>query len=184
MTPYGAKIWCLMAPSHYLSQCWLIHVMEIHVIDMSLKIFNLLLQPHLSGPNKLNFRRAETLLYYNDVTWTSYSLKSFVIRMVVKQLMHTHIKETSIYVLLALCEGIHQWLVNSLHKGPVMWKKLPCDDIMMALCVALCSISQQICAWFCLALCHCGIIWSIYPYFSGLLQWHWGNHMIAPVPLK
>ena len=22
------------------------------------------------------------------------------------------------------------------------------------------------------------------PYPSGLLHWHWGNHMIAPVPLK
>ena len=24
----------------------------------------------------------------------------------------------------------------------------------------------------------------IYPYPSGLLHWHWGNHMIAPVPVK
>ena len=23
-----------------------------------------------------------------------------------------------------------------------------------------------------------------YPYPSGLLHWHWGNHMIAPVPMK
>ena len=23
-----------------------------------------------------------------------------------------------------------------------------------------------------------------YPYPSGLLHWHWGNHMIAPVPVK
>ena len=25
---------------------------------------------------------------------------------------------------------------------------------------------------------------SVYPYHSGLLHWHWGNHMIAPVPVK
>ena len=25
---------------------------------------------------------------------------------------------------------------------------------------------------------------SIYPYHSGLLYWHWGNLMIAPVPVK
>ena len=24
----------------------------------------------------------------------------------------------------------------------------------------------------------------VYPYFSGLLHWHWGNLMIAPVPVK
>ena len=26
--------------------------------------------------------------------------------------------------------------------------------------------------------------WSIYPYLSWLHHWHWGNHMIAPVPVK
>ena len=25
---------------------------------------------------------------------------------------------------------------------------------------------------------------QVYPYSSGLLHWHWGNHMIAPVPVK
>ena len=25
---------------------------------------------------------------------------------------------------------------------------------------------------------------SFYPYVSGLIHWHWGNHMIAPVPVK
>ena len=28
------------------------------------------------------------------------------------------------------------------------------------------------------------IIWSIYPHLSWLLHWHWGNRMIAPVPVK
>ena len=27
--------------------------------------------------------------------------------------------------------GIHQWLVNSPHKGPVMWKMFPFDDVVM-----------------------------------------------------
>ena len=26
--------------------------------------------------------------------------------------------------------------------------------------------------------------WCIFPYSSGLLHWHWGNHMIAPVPVN
>ena len=29
-----------------------------------------------------------------------------------------------------------------------------------------------------------GLLWSFYPYSSGLLHWHWGNHTIAPVPVK
>ena len=32
---------------------------------------------------------------------------------------------------LAFVRGIHKWPVNSLHKGPVPWKMLPFDDIIM-----------------------------------------------------
>ena len=34
---------------------------------------------------------------------------------------------------LAFVRGIHQWSVNSLHKGPVMQKMFPFDDIIMRL---------------------------------------------------
>ena len=44
------------------------------------------------------------------------------------------------------------------------------------------NISQEICTRFCCALLCCGyaivhneFTWSIYPYSSGLLCWHWGN---------
>ena len=44
------------------------------------------------------------------------------------------------------------------------------------------SISQEICTRFCCALLYCGyaivhneFTWSIHPYSSGLLCWHWGN---------
>ena len=44
------------------------------------------------------------------------------------------------------------------------------------------SKSQEICTRFCCALLCCGyaivhneFTWSIYPYSSGLLCWHWGN---------
>ena len=37
----------------------------------------------------------------------------------------------------------------------------------------------------CFVLFHCGYgPCTFYPYPSGLLHWHWGNHMIAPVPVK
>ena len=32
---------------------------------------------------------------------------------------------------LAFVRGIHRWLVISLHKGPVMWKMFPFDDVIM-----------------------------------------------------
>ena len=47
---------------------------------------------------------------------------------------------------------------------------------------SLYSISQEICTRFCCALLCCGyaivhneLTWSIYPYSSELLCWHWGN---------
>ena len=33
--------------------------------------------------------------------------------------------------LLAFVQGIHWWPVNSPHKGPVMWKMFPFDDVIM-----------------------------------------------------
>ena len=32
---------------------------------------------------------------------------------------------------LAFVRGIHRWPVNSPHKGPVMWKMFPLDDVIM-----------------------------------------------------
>ena len=60
-----------------------------------------------------------------------------------------------------------------------------CDNHTGAPCSkprATYSISQEICTRFCCALLCCGyaivhneFTWSIYPYSSGLLCWHWGN---------
>ena len=44
--------------------------------------------------------------------------------------------------------------------------------VLCALCCCTCIISPR------------GIVWSIYPYSSGLFHWHWGNRTIAPVPVK
>ena len=58
---------CLMAPSHYLDQCWLVinmvlwilpraisqDMLNISVLDINLNISHLRLQPHLTGANKL-----------------------------------------------------------------------------------------------------------------------------------
>ena len=51
------------------------------------------------------------------------------------------------------------------------------------------SVSHKTCTWyfstqFDFITAVCGSIWKSYPYSSGLFHWHWGNHMIAPVPVK
>ena len=64
--------------------------------------------------------------------------------------------------------------VDSLHKDLAM--------LTLDIFVELYSISQEMCTRFCCALLFCGyaivhneFTWSIYPYSSGLLCWHWGN---------
>ena len=64
-------------------------------------------------------------------------------------------------------------ILKKWHKNPVM-AEIPQHGIY--------SISQEICTRFCCALLCCGyaivhneFTWSIYPYSSGLLCWHWGN---------
>ena len=42
-----------------------------------------------------------------------------------------HQRKHQSFALLALCEGNHQWPVDSPHKGPVAWKRFPCNDIIM-----------------------------------------------------
>ena len=73
-----------------------------------------------------------------------------------------------------------------------------CVDGLAPYAARLCSegitryiISHEIITRFCYVLFYSdyiivsgGSIWVFHPYSSGLLHWHWGNHMIAPVPVK
>ena len=79
------------------------------------------------------------------------------------------------------CEGISPVSGEFPSQRPVTRKIFPCDDVIMVERL-LYSISQEICTRFCCALLCCGyaivhneFTWSIYPYSSGLLCWHWGN---------
>ena len=63
----------------------------------------------------------------------------------------------------------------------VLWN-ISADELVPCLTARIYSISQEICTRFCCALLCCGyaivhneFTWSIYPYSSGLLCWHWGN---------
>ena len=62
---------------------------------------------------------------------------------------------------------IHGWLVDSRHKGPVMWKALPCHDVIMF--YGTCYINIQCGPWL-LYPSYCKI--HFYPYHSELLLWH------------
>ena len=46
------------------------------------------------------------------------------------------------------------------------------------------STCHEICTQFVLCYAVWLVIGGFPPFSSGLLHWHWGNHMIAPVPVK
>ena len=96
---------------------------------------------------------------------------------------------------------VHAWLHLHAHThacgAQAAWPKpqLHCSVNHMILPPALYHLTLKIhyVPWFCCPcycccgniIISCGLVWSIYPYnSSGLLYWHWGNHMIAPVPVK
>ena len=69
-------------------------------------------------------------LHYDDFTWTSCGLKSSVIPLFSSLRGPISKKHHSPYYW-PFMRGIHLWPLNSLHKGPVTWWKLPFDDVIM-----------------------------------------------------
>ena len=66
---------------------------------------------------------------------------------------------------LAFVRGIHQWPVNSLHKGPVTWKMFPFDDVIM------------LCVWNDV---HFAMLWKnyIYSWLIMEMKWRWSLLML------
>ena len=85
---------------------------------------------------------------------------------------------------LAFVRGIHQWLVNSPHKGPVTLKMCPFDDVIMTPWIDTCSASIH-------NLNQCWLImnWTLSQKFCWSLKpriWHhfpWLNIMFYTIPV-
>ena len=68
---------------------------------------------------------------YNDVTWTTCSLKWPIIQPFVEQLMWTHVKETSTSALLTRCEGNSPVAGDFPAQRTINAEKLLFDDVIM-----------------------------------------------------
>ena len=126
--------------------------------------------------------------HYNDVTMSAMASQitsSFIVCSTVCSGADQRKHQSS--VPLAFVKGIHRWPVDSPHKGPVTRKMFLFDDVIMLFQglfnAAYIWYKNYTHGWRFIAL-NVGLYRSIYPYISGLLHWHWGNHMIAPVPVK
>ena len=76
-------------------------------------------------------------------------------------------------------QKINNYMVEYVSHFGTIW---PHCSLWFSMWWQIYSISQEICTRFCCALLCCGyaivhnkFTWSIYPYSSGLLCWHWGN---------
>ena len=72
------------------------------------------------------------LLHYNDVIMSAMTSQVTSLAIVYSTVYsgtdeRTHQSSAS----LAFVRGIHQWPVNSPHKGPVSWKMFPLDDVII-----------------------------------------------------
>ena len=81
---------------------------------------------------RLSCVHANTSPHYSDVIMnamgfqiTNVSIVSFTVCSGADQRKHQN------SVSLAFLSGIHQWLANSPHKGPVTWKIFPFDDVII-----------------------------------------------------
>ena len=72
------------------------------------------------------------LTHYMEVTWTLKHIISPAIWLFVYQLVPANDREQQTSSLLALVKGLHQWPVDSTHKGPVMQQTFPCHDVIMS----------------------------------------------------
>ena len=69
--------------------------------------------------------------HYNDVTWASWCLRLLASRMLVEHLFRLTSKNHENSHYWSFVRGIHQWLVDSPHKGPEMWKMFPYNDAII-----------------------------------------------------
>ena len=72
------------------------------------------------------------ILYYGYVKWALLHLKSQTVHLFIQQHVKlTTTKKDPSFTLLAFCVGNPPVIVDSPHKGPVMWKAFSCHDLIM-----------------------------------------------------
>ena len=79
-------------------------------------------------------------------------------------------------------KGIHWWPVDSLHKGPVMWKVFPCHDVIMTLTSSSSSsspLSLSLSSWhFCFSVCSMVTTMAQYVSCLNLHEGHFVHNLV------
>ena len=146
---------CLTAPSHYMNQCltwnWWYPPQCNFIEDILVKIFNqncyLKIFMHLPEDNVLQalygclFQEAWPW-HYSDIIMSTVASQITSLTIVYSTLYSdANQRKHQSSVSLAFVTGIHLWMVNSSHKGPVTQKMFPFDNIIMDF--TICDISRK-----------------------------------------
>ena len=68
--------------------------------------------------------------------------------------------------MISILHGIHQWPVDSRHKGPVMWSTFPCLYVIMA-CMPIVHCNATM-IWILLSMIMLSVVYSQYKQFSSI----------------
>ena len=128
---------CLVAPNHYLSQCWLLlseflwHSCDSYFTASAAGTILFNEFKYLSGVSELTIQ-SSCQSHYNDVIMsavTSQITSIFIVCSAVPSGADQRNFQSS--VSLVIVQGIDRWLVNSPRKRPVTWKMCPFDEVII-----------------------------------------------------
>ena len=131
--------------------------------------------------NEVIMKDIGKLIYYNDIIMSVIASQIMDVSMVCSRVCSgTNQRKHQSSMSLAFVRGIHQWLVNSPHKGLIMRKMIPFDDIIMRNH----NTTTTKCEWYaCLLRCmvHVGTWWRGALMFPLISIWinHWVNNCEA-----
>ena len=111
---WSVKFSCLLAPSHYLSQCWprTRSMLPCGVI-----------RPQPFNPLRITLQWCQMAAMASQITG--------VLVVCLTICSGTDQRKHQSSASLPFVREIHRWPVNYLHKGPVTWKMFPFDDLIM-----------------------------------------------------
>ena len=104
--------------------------MSPHFLQLITKQPKYCIKPCVSYDN-IAIVQCVSMLITVTSSWVWWRLESPASRLFTQLFIQAQIKEFQSSVSLAFVRGIHRWLLNSPHKGPVTRKMFPFDDVIM-----------------------------------------------------
>ena len=138
--PYGRAMRCLLwnfwrklPQVHCMPKAWCPQFMLYHALQR-LGNHTHDLQGYFTGTGTIIWMHQWSISHQSDVIMSTVASQIISISIVYSTVCSgANQRKHQSSVLLAFVRGIHQWPVNSPHKGPVTWKTFPFDEVMWSI---------------------------------------------------